>query len=539
MQRLRSINLILGYAGLTGLIGVTILAFKGLSGFDDAQFDLSLLSDRYIQKILGFSLYQALLSTLISLLIAWPLAHLIYRLNPIGASALLRLCLLAFVMPTLVVITSVLILLGPQGFLRSLLWDDWKLFGLNGILIAHVYLNAPLILRILLQRYQRIPDATERLSAQLKLSPVQRFTLVLWPHLRPTLIALTGLIFILCFNSFAVVLALGGGPQSTTLELAIYQALKYQFNLTEALTLAWLQFTLAGILFALAALWGRVEWLGSSRHSHSWHSPLGPITSRIAYCFYVATWLFLLMPFIALLGSLQLERLLQLDLSVLIESLGRSFAIALMATLIAITLSLLILEPQLRAIKQEQRIFTAILQWISTHHLVAPAMVLSTGIYILLLSSGTLRDWSYVWLILLNALLILPFLQTQLRPSVINYQAQYARLVSNLRLGVIQRLSIYLRFLIRPLSAAFALGLLLALGDVAIFAVFGRYDAPTLPWLIYSYAGSYRLAEAAIASALLLSLCVALLLILERSRRSKRLTLNKRDKKQRSANNGA
>ena len=145
-------------------------------------------------------------------------------------------------------------------------------------------------------------------------------------------------------------------------------------------------------------------------------------------------------------------------------------------------------------------------------------MVLSTGIYIWLLSLGSLGQWSFIWLILLNALLILPFLITQLRPTAINYQQQYTRLISNLNLSLFQRARIYISHLQSALLSAFALGLLLALGDVSVFALFGRYDEPTLPWLIYRYAGSYRLEEAAIAASLLLLVSVALLLLLERNR---------------------
>lgn len=34
----------------------------------------------------------------------------------------------------------------------------------------------------------------------------------------------------LCFASFATVLSLGGGPQATTIELAIHQALSYDYD---------------------------------------------------------------------------------------------------------------------------------------------------------------------------------------------------------------------------------------------------------------------------------------------------------------------
>lgn len=508
MTGLRSSVFLSSFAALLTLIGVTVLAFRGLAGFDDARFDLELVSDSYTLRILRFSLWQAFLSTALSIALAWPLSRWLYRLQPRGLGLFQQLCLLAFVMPTLVVITSVMLLFGPQGTLRPLLPEDWKLFGLSGILIAHVYLNFPLATRILLQRYQEMPESFERLSSQLKLSPLQRFAVLEWPQVRPVLLALAGLIFILCFNSFAVVLALGGGPASTTFELAIYQALKYQFNLGEALTLAWMQFAIAGALFALTALFSRVDWLGAPRLTERWQPGSSQLVRLLLWAAYSAGWLLLLAPLLALFGSLDLSKLLNMNLYELAEALVRSLAIGLGATFTALSLCLMLLPLQRNPL----------LAWLSTHHLVAPAMVLSTGIYIWLLSLGSLRQWSLFWLILLNALLVLPFLITQLRATAINYQQQYHRLISNLNLGTLERARIYLSYLKPALISAFALGLLLALGDVSVFALFGSYDEPTLPWLIYRYAGSYRLDEAAVAATLLLLVSISLLLLLERSR---------------------
>lgn len=508
MLRAPSLQHLGGLAALLSLMGVTLLAFRGLAGFDDARFDWGLLSESYTLKILRFSIWQALLSTLLSLALAWPLARLIYRLNPKGVQLFQQLCLLAFVMPTLVIITSIMLLLGPQGALRPILPEEWKLFGLSGILIAHVYLNFPLATRILLQRYQALPAGSERLAAQLRLSPFKRFLLLEWPQIRPVLLALVGLIFILCFNSFAVVLALGGGPASTTFELAIYQALKYQFNLSEALTLAWIQFAIAGALFALTALFGRVNWLGSTRFSPRWQPNQGRVAGALQWLAYLLSWILLLSPVLALLASLDFALIHSMNLTELGSALLRSAALALAATVLALVLVLVLLPLQRNPV----------LSWISTHHLVAPAMVLSTGIYIWLLSSGALRSWSLAWLVILNGLLILPFMLTQLRPAGINYQQQYERLIANLKLASLERLRIYLSYLRPSLISAFTLGLLLALGDVSVFALFGRYDEPTLPWLIYRYAGSYRLDEAAIAATLLLLVSISLVLLLERYR---------------------
>src|SRR3546814_18278108 len=53
-----------------------------------------------------------------------------------------------------------------------------------------------------------------------------------------------GRVFMLCFTSFAVVLTLGGGPKATTLEVAVYQALRFDFDLGRAVTLALVQLLL-------------------------------------------------------------------------------------------------------------------------------------------------------------------------------------------------------------------------------------------------------------------------------------------------------
>ena len=68
------------------------------------------------------------------------------------------------------------------------------------------------------------------------------------------------LVFLICLTSFAVALALGGGPRATTVELAIYQAFRFDFDMGRAAALALLQFALclgAGVAGAArrAALW--------------------------------------------------------------------------------------------------------------------------------------------------------------------------------------------------------------------------------------------------------------------------------------------
>ena len=81
------------------------------------------------------------------------------------------------------------------------------------------------------------------------------FRFIEWPVMRAALPGVAGLVFMLCITSFTLVLTLGGGPRATTLEVAIYQALRFDFDPARAVTLTVLQIvlTVAAVLPSDAA----------------------------------------------------------------------------------------------------------------------------------------------------------------------------------------------------------------------------------------------------------------------------------------------
>jgi thiamine transport system permease protein len=131
------------------------------------------------------------------------------------------------------------------------------LYGLTGILIAHVFFNLPLAVRLLLPAWQSIPGESWRLAAQLGMRSSHILLYIEWPVLRQSVPLVAGLVFMLCFTSFAVVLTLGGGPLATTVEVAIYQALRFDFDLPRAGLLALLQLFFCGAIVTVLQLLGR------------------------------------------------------------------------------------------------------------------------------------------------------------------------------------------------------------------------------------------------------------------------------------------
>ncbi|EGO3855222.1 ABC transporter permease subunit, partial [Escherichia coli] len=175
----------------------------------------------YLWHVVRFSFWQAFLSALLSVIPAIFLARALYRRRFPGRLALLRLCAMTLILPVLVAVFGILSVYGRQGWLATLcqsLGLEWTFspYGLQGILLAHVFFNLPMASRLLLQALENIPGEQRQLAAQLGMRSWHFFRFVEWPWLRRQIPPVAALIFMLCFASFATVLSLGGGPQATT-----------------------------------------------------------------------------------------------------------------------------------------------------------------------------------------------------------------------------------------------------------------------------------------------------------------------------------
>jgi thiamine transport system permease protein len=137
--------------------------------------------DPYILRVLNFTLLQAGLSTLLSLALGLPLARALARQQAFpGRALLVRLLNLPLALPAITVIIGIIEVYGANGWLGGLI----DIYGLQGILLAHVFFNAPLAARLILSDLERIPPESFKLSAQLGLGPAALWRIVEWPQLR-------------------------------------------------------------------------------------------------------------------------------------------------------------------------------------------------------------------------------------------------------------------------------------------------------------------------------------------------------------------
>jgi thiamine transport system permease protein len=238
-----------------------LLSIFALSLAPEGAIDLtalrSLVSTDYYARILWFTVWQAVVSTMLTVLLALPGAYVFARYQFRGKSLLQALTTIPFVLPTVVVANAFTAWLGPRSRLNLLLMAllgtgrppiDLQ-YTLWIILLAHVFYNYTVVLRIVGGFWSNLNPRLEEAARVLGARPRDVWWQVTLPLLAPAIAAATLLVFIFCFTSFGVILILGG-PRFATLEVEIYRQTVNLFNLPLAAVLALVQ-----ILFTFALMW--------------------------------------------------------------------------------------------------------------------------------------------------------------------------------------------------------------------------------------------------------------------------------------------
>jgi thiamine transport system permease protein len=211
-------------------------------------FNLGTLNLTRIWRPLSFTLGQAALSTLLTLMIGLPGAWLFARFTFPGKRALKILTTLPFILPTVVVAAGFNALLGPRGWLNLGLIALFDLTSppiqflntFGAILIAHIFYNTSIIIRVVSNAWSQQNIRLQHAAQVLGASPWRTFREVTLPLLKPSILAGTFLVFLFNFTSFGVVLMLGG-PRFATLEVEIYVQALHLLNLPLASILSILQ----------------------------------------------------------------------------------------------------------------------------------------------------------------------------------------------------------------------------------------------------------------------------------------------------------
>ncbi|WP_372910445.1 ABC transporter permease [Salinigranum sp.] len=225
-----------------------------------------LTSDFYLVDIIGFTAYQAFLSTLASVALGLPGAWVLAQFEFPGRRTLRSVTILPFVLPSIMVAIGFVAMFGRQGTLNAVLGAVGLgpvelLFTLEAVVVAHAFYNAPLVTRVVTAAWEGVDARTVETARSLGASPTRAFRDVVLPQLLPAVAVGATLTFVFTFASFPIVLALGGF-QLATVEVWIFKLVS-DLEYAEAAALATVETAISlGLTYAYLRYEGGISGQG-------------------------------------------------------------------------------------------------------------------------------------------------------------------------------------------------------------------------------------------------------------------------------------
>jgi len=517
-----------------------------LSLAPDGRLDLAplavLVQEPYYARVLWFTTWQAAVSTLLTLALGLPAAYVFARYTFPGKTVLRALSTIPFVMPTVVVAAAFSALLGPNGEVNRWLMQILHLSQpplqmqqtIWMILLAHVFYNATIVLRMVGGFWANLDPRLEQAAAVLGASRWRAFREITLPLLLPSLIAAALLIFLFCFTSFGVILILGG-PRFATLEVEIYRQAVNLFRLPVAAALALVQM---GLTLAIMAIYTRMQARATVvLNFKPQQATQRPITSWRGFAVVglgisLLFWL-LLAPLAALVVrslstpdglSLAYYQALFINQrqSILFvppfEAMRNSLLFALLALALALILGLLsaylLARPRARA--------SAWLDPLFMLPLGTSAVTLGLGFLVALDAPPLNLRASPLLTPLAHTLVALPFVIRSLLPVLrgLNPHLREAAAVQGAAPGRVWR-EVDLPILAPALIVGAVFAFTVSLGEFGATVLIARPQMPTLPLAIYRFLGqpgALNYGQALAASSLLMLVCAVGFILLDRVR---------------------
>jgi thiamine transport system permease protein len=507
-------------------------AAAGAGGREPGAFVQSLaeiLRSPETWSVLSFTTLQAAVSAGVSVLIALPGAYLVARYRFAFKRFFLSLSLVPFVLPSIIVVICIISFYGTSGLVNRLFGTNYNLvYNFSGIVLAHVFYNFSLAVRVIGDGWRRIDRRYLEAARSLGDGPVRRFFRVTAPLLVPSGLTAFLLIFIYCFMSFGVVLVFGG-VRYETLEVKIYREMYVRLDMTAAAAYSLLQLAVSAVFILLAGRsisgGGAPERKGALQTEET---PIGaaPVLTRIAAALYgTAVLVFLAGPIVTMLvrsftsdGAFSLSPYIELfapgrgarSVGSILRStvpgvIFRSLALAFVSGTVTFTAALA------TAFSLRGRRLLALE---SFFQLPIAVSVVTLGLGLRLLYGGLLP---YTVLVVLGqALTAFPFVLRLAMTTVAGLRPAYLESARSLGAGPIRVFTeVSFPILRRGLMNAYAYSLAIPFADLTVVLSVSRGEIATFPVAIYRLIG-FRSFDLALAlSGIYIGICVLLFLWIE------------------------
>lgn len=468
-------------------------------------------TEPYYREVLGFTAWQALWSTILTLAAGLPAAYAFARYNFPGKTVLRAVLTVPFVLPTIVVAMAFGALVGPRGLLNR--WAmEWlglasppiELQGtLALILFAHIFYNLAVVIRLVGGFWANLDERMEEAAATLGANGWRRWSEITLPLLFPALASAALLIFLFCFSSFGVVLILGGA-RFATVEVEIYRQTLSLFNLPLAGTLSLLQMLCT---FVITSIYTRLQARATVplqlRSQRKTAKTLQNLSSKLLVALGVGVpVLFVLLPLLALVvRSFTVEGQWGIDYYLLLgvnernsvfsnpplTAIRNSFLFALVTTGLSLILGGLtayLLAPT------RTRKGIGWLEPIFLLPLGTSAVTLGLG-FIIALDEPPLNLRTSLWLVpIAHTLIAFPFVVRSVLPVLRSIPNTLREAAATLGASPTrQRLEVDFPIIGRALLVGAIFAFAASMGEFGATALVQRPEFPTMPVVIFNYLG--------------------------------------------------
>jgi len=486
------------------VIPATVLVARGVSGGGL----LDIWQRPGVADAAWFSVWQGLLSTVTTLLVAAIPTWVVSRRDFAGRRVVHALLTVPFVMPTVVVASAFMSIL-PSRFDHSIL----------AVLLAHIFFNVAVVVRIVGPALAAIGEGQFEAARTLGATQWQTVAHIIWPAVRRAVISAASLVMLMCSTSYGVVRILG--PAGTnTVETEVYRRAMRLGDIEGAVTLALIQTVVIVSAIGIASVLRRrrtVEPVVISVDRRA-ASTLHKVAAWATSAFFMAPFVSMLAASVRSKGEWTLtgwHTLVGHDTANGIDfgvDLWRAAATSAAYALIAAAASLVV------AVSSAARRISTL---VGALPLAVSPVVVGLGVIITYDTRPFDLRGSW-WLVpLIHASIATPFACRAVANRRSTIPPGLFEAAATLGASPWRRFALVEAPLLRPaIATAFALSAAVSLGEFGATSLLSRGDRPTLPLAIsqlLSKAGDIPHSAAMATSAVLLALTLMIVLSLDRS----------------------
>ena len=485
--------------------------------------------DAYTWRLLAFTVWESLLSAVISVGLAIPFSVFFSKYSFFGRKAILTASDVAFALPAILCVLGFVIFYGNNGILNNILVSlhitEEKikfLYSFPSVIMAHVYLNFPVAFSLITSALVGMDEKEEMASKLLGKSNFYTFIRITIPKVKGTIISAFILIFLFCFPSFLIVMSLGGSPKYYTIEAEIYRRTYTDVNTVSSSSLALFSFIIMSLLLLISG-YGREEKKASRskriiKKARGWKK-------LEAFALSLMITLFLAPPLLSIIyrafftkdGTFTLKAWLDIASSsptgagTGLNAIFNSLLIALVSSFLAVSLSTAI---SISAVRRKSRIIPLL----TSLPMAAGSVSLGLGFAFLSTRLPYKSIYiSYILVILAHLVVVMPFTVRTIMPGAKRIPDTLTLASMCLGKGCYSSYRKVEKPMLKSYRRrAFAFAFALSLGEVNATMALAEGKVTTLPILIYKMINQYNYQGASALAIILLTTAIIVFAIGEK-----------------------